>query len=293
MYFKTFNLIIKKYPFLRYLFYPAIAARQAFLNQQRSKQEFIFNHLNQLLVEDPLIKVDEFEGVFILDCRSDLFKRLIIHKEYEPELVKHCLRLLDIKRDVIDVGANIGFFSVLFAKHLDSTRVLAIEPTQRAFARLQRNLSLNKVEDKVILFNGVSSNKNQTTQIKVVKGKEEYSSLGNMAHPAIINEGFSIENIVSKTLDELMNQYSLNVGFIKVDVEGAEHLVFEGATTILSNQRPIVISELSDYLLKQNGSSALEVIRFIQKYDYEVIDPLNPEVPVGKEKFGNILCIPK
>jgi len=293
MYFTKFNFLIKKYPVLKYVFYPAIVVRRSVLNKRRALQEQIFNNLSKLLVEDPIIRVDEFEGNFAIDSRSDLFRRFVIQQQYEAELVKQCMALLDVNRDVIDVGANIGFFSVLFAQHLDHKKVLSIEPTKCALYRLYKNLALNNVQDRVIVFEGVASNFIGNTEIKTIQGKEEYSSLGEMKHPSILHETFSLEKIASTTLDELTKQYSLDPGFIKIDVEGVEHLVFEGAQNILSENRPIILAELSDYLLKRNGSSALQVINFIKKYQYDVIDPIHPNLPVGKEEFGNILCLPK
>src|SRR3546814_7653834 len=59
-------------------------------------------------------------------------------------------KYLDPSRDVIDIGANIGFFSVLAGRRLSTGRVLSVEPTDAAFARLSRNVQLNGVSDRAI-----------------------------------------------------------------------------------------------------------------------------------------------
>ena len=247
----------------------------------------------ELLVEDPVIKVDEFEGIFTVDCRSDLFKRLLLHKAYEPSLVKFALKYLNKDRDVIDIGANIGFYTVLFAKNLNSGKVLSIEPTKNAFQRLLKNIKLNQVEDKVILFEGAVLNYIGTTKIKIVEGKEEYSTLGSLSHPSISKKRYILQEVKTKTIDELVDQYSLDPGFMKVDVEGMEHLVFDGSKDVLKTKRPVILSELSDYLLKKNGSSAIEVINFIRSYGYNIIDTQTPNIPPQMKEFTNILCVPK
>lgn len=246
-----------------------------------------------MLVEDPVIRVNEFQGIFALDCRSDLFKRILITKQYEPQLVKYCLQYLTKNRDALDIGANIGFYTILFAKNLDDRKVLAIEPTKNALRFLYRNIQLNNVGNNVIVFEGAASNYNGMSEIKTIEGREEYSTLGEWKHPAILNDKYSLEKIKVETVDNLVKMYSLDPGFIKVDCEGMEHLVFYGSKTVLEINRPVILSELSNPLLKANGSSSIEVINFIRSYEYDVIDAITPTCQPGIVDFTNILCIPK
>src|SRR3546814_11552837 len=92
-------------------------------------------------------------------------------------------KYLDPSRDVIDIGANIGFFSVLAGRRLSTGRVLSVEPTDAAFARLSRNVQLNGVSDRAILHQGLISDTQGTNAIHVIPGMEEYSSIGAL-HPA-------------------------------------------------------------------------------------------------------------
>lgn len=290
---------IKKRPIIKAVLYPAVVARRSYCKkkwqgQKELTKEFT-EELSALLCEDPIIHVKEFSGKFAVDIRSDLFFRMLHKKSYEPELVQLCLKYLDRDRDAIDIGANIGFFTILFAKSLSGDkRVLSIEPTKNALKRLRKNIKLNKIIEKVDIFEGVASNQIGSIEINTIEGKEEYSSLGVMKHPSISKENYTTEKVKSITIDKLVEQKSLNPGFIKVDVEGVEHLVFEGAQKVLENKRPIILSELSDFLLKENGSSAQEVVDLIKQYEYDVFDATNPSIKPGIEDFGqNILCFPK
>ncbi|MDB2499866.1 FkbM family methyltransferase, partial [bacterium] len=123
--------------------------------------------------------------------------------------------------------------------------------------------------------------------------KEEFSSIGKMDHPSISNESFVEIETLSATLDSLVSKHKLIPGFIKVDVEGAEHLVFQGAQSVLREHRPIIFSEVSDYLLKRNGSSAKEVMESISQNNYKIIDPFNPHVRPENQDFTDILCLPE
>jgi len=246
------------------------------------------------LIGDPLLRVDEFEGVFAVDCHSDLLYRMIIDKCYEPQLVEFCKKYMDPHRDVIDVGANIGFYTVMFAKNIVSPRkVLAIEPARNALRRLRRNIAVNGVKERIEVFEGVVSNKSGSVGLKTIGGKEEYSSIGAMTHPSIEQEEWTLEEVVSTTIDDLVLKKSINPGFLKVDVEGVEHLVFQGAERVLADDRPIILSELSDFLLRSNGSSAKEVIELLQAHEYDLFDPAGPSVQAGDKDFGDILCFPK
>jgi FkbM family methyltransferase len=181
----------------------------------------------------------------------------------------------------------------MFAKLMSETKVLSIEPTKNAIQRLRRNIDLNGVADKILVFEGVASDKNGRIEIKTIEGKEEYSSLGEMKHPSIANDKWILEKVKSKRLDDLVEENSLDPGFLKIDVEGVEHMVFKGADKILSKYRPIILSELSELLLKNNHSSSIEVIDLLKSYDYDVFDAVYPAVPFEAKDFGDILCFPQ
>lgn len=246
------------------------------------------------LSQDPIVRVCEFSGDFQLDARSHLFERIVIEKQYEPRLVQRVKSYLQRDRDVVDVGANVGFFTVMCAKEIDTDRrVLSIEPTRNALRRLYKNITLNEVEHKVVVFEGVASDSEAVLEIKTIKGKEEYSSLGVLDHPEIASEDYDSEWVHALPIDSLVKTHDLDPGFMKVDVEGMEHVVFAGAHNVLKSHRPLILSELSDPLLRKNGSSAEEVIRFIRSFDYCVIDPIDPLIPAGSKQFGDIFCIPR
>ena len=288
-----FRSLLHEHPTIKRLITPATIIRQHFLKKNERIKQSIYDNLCDILVDNPVIKLPEFDGQFVIDCRSDLFKRILFHKSYEDQLTKTALRYIDPNRDTVDIGANIGFFTVLFAKRLNGKRVLAIEPTASALAMLHNNITINNITTSVCVFEGVASNSRSTTTIKSIEGRNEYSTIGALVHPSISGESYKIEEVSSSPLDDLITKYQIDPGFIKIDVEGSEHLVFDGARTTLATHRPIILSELSNPLLLANGSSSKEVISMISRYDYTVMDPLMPTLAPGKREFGDILCIPK
>lgn len=279
-----------------FFLFPAIFIKRLlwdFYNAPRREIEAsIFGSLGQVLAEDPVLTLKEFNGKFFLDSRSDIFRRIVTKGYYEPILAKKVSELIDKEKDFIDVGANVGFFTIFAAQEIRG-KVLAIEPTVSALNRLEKNIALNNVGSKVIVYEGVASDSEGEVTVKTIPGKEEYSSVGVMLHPSIVGEEYMQITVCANTLDNIVELNNIIPGFIKIDVEGAEHLVLKGASNILREHRPIILAELSDFLLKKNGSSSLEVISFIESFGYEVIDPLRPGIVPGVKGFGDILCIPK
>lgn len=237
---------------------------------QRTAVENIHDNICRLLAEDPILRVNEFNGIFYLDPRTDIFRRLIRYGEYEPTLAKRVVEGLNPNMDAIDIGANVGFYTVLFAKLVSpSRRVLTIEPTPGALKRLYKNLQANNVTDKVIVYEGAISNQTGTTSIDIVEGHEEYSSLGGVAHPKMIGKSTQSIAIACSTLDDLVEKNSLNPGILKIDVEGNEHLVVSGAKRTLDVYRPVIIMELADSLLNKHNSSVREVVEQVETLGYK------------------------
>lgn len=279
---------------MRRLLDPAISLVRMRQQDRLKCQRELFENLEALLTEDAVVKLEEFQGAFSVDRRSDLFRRVILFRQYEPELARCSLMFLDPDRDVLDIGANIGFYSVLFAKNIRADKkVLAIEPTKNALRLLKSNVARNKVDNKVIIVPGIASNSTGSSTIHVVEGREEYSTIGAMQHPSVAGSEYIDEAVDTFTIDDLVACYRLSPGFIKMDVEGAEGLALEGAVKTISHHRPVILSELSDKLLLSLQASSAQVVERIKSFGYHVIDPIDPKLPPGNKEYGDVLCIPE
>lgn len=257
-----------------------------------SVQMEVVENLRSVLQEDPIVRLNDFKGIFAVDPRSDLFARVALSGEYEKNLISFISKHIDPSRDAIDVGANVGFYTVMLASTLNNRKILAVEPTSNALRNLHRNIKLNNIANKVYIYEGVVSDMKGQVKINTIIGKEEYSSLGFMSHNSIQGLDVVTQEVQSITLDELVDLKALDPGFLKVDVEGVEHLVFKGAQRILSGYRPIVLSELSDSLLRKNGSSAEDVINIFKHNSYDVFDSVSFSKVAKGKKYGDIVCFP-
>lgn len=287
------HTIVRRFPLLRSLLAGPRYARRRWVAYRAAPANAVLHRLETLAADDIKLRVDEFSGVFAVGPRSHLLHRLLADGYYEPQLAQLFKSHLAPDRDVLDIGANIGFFTVLAAKNLTTGRVLAAEPSSAAFARLSGNVTTNDVSDRVILYNGLAAHEDSTATFNIVEGREEYSSMGDVVHPSVAGEKVHVETLLTKTIDTLVAEHGLRPALIKVDVEGAEGMVFSGAEQTLRKHRPIILSELSRPLLEKNGSSPEVIMAMFDRFGYDVHNPFIIGAKAGHVDFDEIIAVPR
>lgn len=279
--------------FVRLFLALPVSLRHMALNFRRKSAFDALERLKNFARGDIVLHVSEFKGDFQLAPSSHLLTRVLVDGEYEPELAALTWCHIDPQRDFIDVGANVGFYSVLAGQALPNRRVLAIEPSAAAHTRLLVNLERNHVRERCIVFNGLAGSSNAERDLQIIEGLEEYSSVSTLKHFAIEGREARVERVPQSTIDSLVEQHHLAPGFIKIDVEGFEMEVLKGASETLRIHRPVVLCEVSDELLAQSGSSSGELFKYLKSFGYRLSDPLMPALAPGKRGYGDVLAIPE
>jgi FkbM family methyltransferase len=151
---------------------------------------------------------------------------------YDMAFLLHFLRPNDL---FIDIGANIGIYTVLASAEIGASSI-SIEPIPSTYKHLLDNIFINKIEDKVQALNiGLGSEK------KLIKFT---NALGAVNHVATEEETNTID-ISVETLDSVTTRVP---ALLKIDVEGFETEVLNGASNILAN------SDLKAIIIELNGS---------------------------------------
>jgi FkbM family methyltransferase len=159
--------------------------------------------------------------------------------DYEKKDADMILRLIKPRFTVIDIGANIGWYTLNIAKMCGAARVLAIEPVPATFEALQANIALNQL-DTITAYNIGFSDHTGVERFFFSPDGFDNASMVNLSERA---DAQAVPCEVM-TLDEFAVARKLHVDFIKCDVEGAELSVFKGAVATLRQDHPIVFTEM-------------------------------------------------
>ena len=197
---------------------------------------------------------------------NDLSRQIYIAGCIDPNEFAFLDRILQPGMTVLDVGANEGVYTVFAAKRLGSDgTVWAFEPSQREVSRLRCNLDLNNLNARI--FPLALADQSGQAQMNVAGyGHEGLNTLGEFVHQIEVG---GKEVVQMNRLDDVLTENALSrLDVIKIDVEGAELRVLQGATATLSRYRPLVLFEASDNTLLQQGASREELLDFLRRQDY-------------------------
>jgi FkbM family methyltransferase len=168
---------------------------------------------------------------------------------------------------ILDVGANIGFFSLLFAHIFPECQVHSFEPNPYSFGRLQENVKANpKLANRITTFDNAVSDHEQRVELTTVPGAEGHA-WGRVGIPR--RDGMVTYDVAARTIDNLYAASLLPVRLIKIDVEGYELPVLEGASAVVAEFRPIIVFEVSlSFLIEQPGVYQRQ-LEFATKHGYK------------------------
>jgi FkbM family methyltransferase len=261
--------------------------------KEKFRDEILESILKNVKSREIILILNEFLGEFKIGIDSDLLKRYLQFGEYENDIIKVIKDNIEPSLDFIDVGANIGLFTVFASKIInDDSKVLAIEPTPNAFKRLKDNINRNSIQKKVFLFDGVVSDKIGELELETIDGMEEYSSLGKIVQVSSDTFKKSIIKVASETIDNLVEINNIKPGFIKIDTEGAEFRVLTGAIETIKKFNPIILSELCDDYLITMGNNSKQVVTLLETLNYRVTNLKDGTNKIEYPFRGNILAIP-
>jgi len=165
-------------------------------------------------------------------------------ESFEPEMVKLFESLISKEDYVMDIGANIGCTAILFADL--ASKVYAFEAAPSTYKLLSENIALSKLP-AVETFNiGLGEAPGETT----LTFSADNRSGGFVSDQTQANAGHIVEHISINTIDNLAKTLQLKrLDFIKIDVEGFELKVINGAKEVLNTYQPIVVLELNHWCL--------------------------------------------
>lgn len=219
----------------------------------------------------PLLCRDRWNEFTVeISTATDIIERHILFQGYfefrESLFIRNVLRNGQV---FVDIGANIGWHSLLAAARVGGTgRVIAFEPASRAFNHLLRNIRMNQFAQVEALHHGLS---NREDSIGIFTC-EEANSGANSLYGA--GQSSPIEQVRVRPGDEVLAELGIStIDLCKIDVEGAELDVLEGLAQTLRNRRiRAIMIEINRDSLGRAGRSPEELISLLASHGFQLSD---------------------
>ena len=225
----------------------------------------------------PETRVEVDGDALLVDLRDTVISRyLYIEQSYEEGL-RRLMRCIDLAGLVcIDVGANLGLHTVLLARL--AAKVLAFEPERRNYSLLERNIVANGLRN-VVAFKCAVGDREGSCQIRL-----SAENFGDHRVSALATDG-NAEDVPMMTIDVAAQALEPgSVGFVKIDVQGYEQHVLQGAqNTIAQNPDLILVVEVSPSHLAAAGASASGLVTWLVSRGFGGVELTDDRmVPLGE-----------
>jgi FkbM family methyltransferase len=221
---------------------------------------------------------------------DEVGKHLFWHglRDWEQETVPVVVEELRRAELFLDIGANSGIYTVLGGLLNPRLRTVAFEPVQQTFAALRNNVRNNGLVSRVTALNLALGE----TLGEVPFHVAEDSTMSSMATEGYQGQRGQVISVECRTLDSVVDELGLKPDFMKIDVEGFEHAVLEGAHRTLQRFRPRIVLEANP------GDDVERTWAILSEHGYR-FENLTSQGPVVRPElapvaeFRNWRCVPE
>lgn len=200
------------------------------------------------------------EGILILNPNDAAVSGMIAMGMYEPFETQLFRETIKKNMVVIDIGANIGFFTVIAAQRVGvSGSVFAFEPEPTNFGFLKKTCEKNHFKQVILDQRAISDTQGSSNLFITPENTGAYSLVDNR------KTGSSI-SIKTETLDRVLASHSISsVDIIKMDIEGAEFNALKGMQTIINSSPDVIMfTEFFPKAIRRFGNDPLTFLAMLQ-----------------------------
>jgi len=228
-------------------------------------------------------------GPSILVDYENVNERLIVRGDFEPAVAQFFVDdICQNHESLADVGANVGFYSLLFGFHNQGDhRIDAFEPVPEIANRLRANRDINDLSIDVCTFALSGS-----SGISRIHASDENLGETSLSPNLYAAESTHTYTVATQTLDDLyVNGGRPAPDAIKIDVEGAEFDVIEGGERLLRETEPAVLVEIHPSMIENYADRLAATVRLLQSANYTSAYHIETDEPMGlqtlKERTGD------
>jgi FkbM family methyltransferase len=210
------------------------------------------------------------------------------YERQETDLIK---QLLKPEMIALDIGAHIGYFTLLMAK--SCKRVYTFEPNDDNFKTLCENIKLNFMTN-IYPFHFAIGEKRELVKLYLC----DYNSGMHRSYPS----NYCTNNHQLTAIENIdFFDFSKEIDFIKMDIEGSEFGALKGMERLLDAHHPTILMEFCPKYIREYGADPEEEYHFLKTLGYDVRLLPDKDTPISYEKLEretnkeptgrNILCI--
>lgn len=174
-----------------------------------------------------------------LEFRNDYIGKAIYIGSYDEKEMDFLTKFIPENSVIADIGANIGYYTLLFLNN-KRNKVYSFEPSAREFQLLKKNILANGISNQCVLEQLIVSNSMTDKTLHL----SDLNFGTNTLYPSQDNVYSKSITVKSTTLDDYADNKGIKFNFIKLDVEGAELEVLEGAKNVLLESKPHIFIEV-------------------------------------------------
>lgn len=249
---------------------------------------------NRLFNENSFFEFNLNSNVKINLYKDSVLSRLI-YDGFEKEETDYLTSVLSEGDIFVDIGANIGLFSLIASKIVGNNGlVISFEPSPITFNRLIENVKLNNLNNIDSRNIGLSNVKDELTFYVSDNGYDAWNSFA----PSQDNKLESSIRVLVSPLDaELQNIEKSKIKLIKIDVEGWEKFVLKGGSEFFVNYSPIVMAEFTEENTFSAGYAVHEIYDIMKDFGYEWYTIFKGELILETKRlhypYNNLIAIKK
>lgn len=236
-----------------------------------------------------VIKKTSIHGFDILVfANEDIGRQILALKAFEERDTNFLRKLIKPDWVCFDIGANIGYYTLFFSLLAPLGSVYAFEPVPQTYDLLQKNVALNNLKN--VFVHKIALSKKDGKQNFVIAEDSAFSSFFSTERVGIKE----LIPIQCQSLDSYAAEYHIpRINFIKMDVEGAEKWILEGASRVLIDIKPdVFMIELADLNVRAYSGSIEDVLTLMAQSAYKpyIVDFGNEDtlVPFQQEHYNRI-----
>lgn len=252
-----------------------------------SLARLLYFFVHSILRQDK--KVIQRKGVFYeVDLTEGIDLSLYVFGNFQDYVTSNQYFSIPAEAVVIDVGANIGSMTFRFATMAPKGHVYAFEPTDYAYAKLMKNISLNpQFASRITPVQRFLADHNRLKH--EMKAYASWKVDGNATDPHPLHGGLlkPANAIPAVTLDRFCIENEIQrVDLIKIDTDGHEYKVLQGARNTVKKYLPYVIFEIGAYVLKEQQLEYKQFQDYFDNFKYSLLNAKNGQ-KITVENFSN------